>query len=62
MVGLRKDKGMLAQGVSVRSRTAFVEKSERVNAEAAESVTGGAGEYESGSREPSMIIRLATIL
>ena len=45
----KKDKGMLAHGVLVRGRTVLVEKSERVSAEAAESVSGGAGEYESGS-------------
>ena len=33
----------------LRNRTVLVEKSERVNAEAVESVSGGAGEYESGS-------------
>ena len=49
-----KDKGML--------ETKLVEKSEGVSAEAAKSVGGGAGEYESESWEPSMIIRRTTIL
>ena len=39
--GAKKDKGML--------ETELVEKSERVSAEAAESMSGGAAEYESGS-------------
>ena len=42
MVGREKDKGM--RGVRV-----LVEKSARVSAEVAEGVSGGAGEYESGS-------------
>ena len=50
--GAKKDKGML--------ETELVEKYS-VSWEA-ESVSGGAGEYESGGGEPSMIIRRTTIL
>ena len=46
--GAKKDKGM-PEIELVRSRTVLVEKSEEVNAEVAESVSGRAGEYESGS-------------
>ena len=57
--GAKKDKGMLETEL-VRSRTVLVEKSYRMSWEVR--VSAEAGEYESGSWEPSMIIRRATIL
>ena len=52
MVGLRKDKGMLAHGVLVSWEIVQCElrsQRERERVQKPESVSGGAGEYESGS-------------
>ena len=52
VVGLRKDKGMLAQGVLVSWEIVQCElrsQRERERVQKPESVSGGAGEYESGS-------------